>query len=654
MGSDPHSPVGDPVLIAWPDAARTSRFVARLAAGYAAALALLATLFGYALSRLPAAPIALEIRRGGLAGIVLGALLLALTGLVATLALTWARSRQHAGPWMLPAPLARALPPRHRILRASTDTASLVRRMARKPQGSMVPLLAFAAAAVAWALRPAGVSAAATAAAGMASASAYVLGGSLFGLAFPLLIAERFVAGVPRTVLPEASGLQALLYVPVLVLPAAGTLEFAAGLGVPWVRTLQAGLSLFLVLVATELGLRALARWFLPPPPAEAARAAVDSVVARLLRPSSIAPEGLAPAIKTHLGIDFARSWALGYLRAAFVPVVALMLLFGWGLTGVALIDLDQRGVYERFGAPVAVLTPGLRIVLPWPLGQIRRIEYGVVHTVPLGDAASTVAYETIAAEAAPPASADRLWNSSHPGEATFLIASESTGDRQSFQAVSADLRVLYRVGLNDAAALRAAYSQADPATLVGAEAGRLVANFFAGRTLAAVLGENRETMADELRAALQRELDGLGSGLEVVGVVIEAIHPPTGAAEAYHNVQAAQITAEASIAIERGRAVASANLAGQQSTATLDRARGAAAESVGAAEVALRQFTADQMAAATGGQAFLLERYLGTLSMALSKSALVIVDHRLGGGDAPVIDLRPLAGRAAGPTDPD
>jgi hypothetical protein len=188
----------------------------------------------------------LEIRRGALAGIVLSALLLACAGLLATLALTWARSRHGAGPTI----------------------SHLVRRMARRPQGSIVPLLAGVAGAAAWALRPAWVPAEASQAAGMTADSAYVLGGGLFVLAFPLLIAERFVAVVPRTVLPEAPRLQALLYVPVLALPAAGALEFAAGLGASWARIPQAGISLFLVLVSAELGLRALARWFLPEPPA--------------------------------------------------------------------------------------------------------------------------------------------------------------------------------------------------------------------------------------------------------------------------------------------------------------------------------------------------------------------------------------------------
>ena len=67
-----------------------------------------------------------------------------------------------------------------------------------------------------------------------------------------------------------------------------------------------------------------------------------------------------------------------------------------------------------------------------------------------------------------------------------------------------------------------------------------------------------------------------------------------------------------------------------------------------------MRVFTADQDAARAGGPAFLLERYLSNLSQALAKSPLVIVDHRLRGADAPVIDLRSFGAPAGRPADDD
>jgi regulator of protease activity HflC (stomatin/prohibitin superfamily) len=215
------------------------------------------------------------------------------------------------------------------------------------------------------------------------------------------------------------------------------------------------------------------------------------------------------------------------------------------------------------------------------------------------------------------------------------------TAGGQSFQSVSVDARVLYRTGLNDAAALKAAYAVSSPDDLVRAQAGRLLAQLFASQLLETVLGDNRETMAEALRARLQAELDRMGTGIELVAVVIEAIHPPAGAAEAYHNVQAAEIVANTTIAVERGRSFTTASFARQRTTDLVDGATGTAADTVADAKVAARSFTADQQAAQVGGEAFLLERYFANISAALAKSPLVIVDHRLTGTDAPVIDLR-------------
>ncbi len=582
-----------------------------------------------------------EAWQSGATGIVAGALLIALAGLAGCWPLARARAAL-AAPTPAPAPAA----PRWRRLRRPPRPAMepmlRIGRAARRPQGVLVPLAAGAAIACVWLLRPAGAAAPAN--------LSNLLGGALIVLAFPLLVGERFAAALPEARLPEARRLQALLFVPVIALPACGLLEIAAGLGAArFSLPIIAGIGLYLILIAAELALRALACWFLPPPPATQARAAIDSLAARLLRPHVLAPDGLAAPIREHLGIDFSRSWALQYVRSAALPVAFALLLVCWGLTGVSLIDLDRRGIQERFGAPVAVLMPGLHVGLPWPLGSVRRIEFGTVHAIPLGGAAGMDI--VIGAEDAPPPAADRLWETAHPAELTYLIASPTANaTSQSFQAVSVDLRVLYRTGMDDASALRSAYSQTDPDALLRAEAGRLVARFFASRTLPAVLGADREQIAEGLRTDLQQAIDRFAAGIEVVGVVIEAIHPPAGAADAYHAVQAAEIMAQTAISAERGRAVAVANMARQQATDLLNGASGAGAETVGAATAGYTSFTADQRAAATGGQAFLLERYFTNLTTALSRAPLVIVDHRLGGPDGPVVDLRPFA--APGTTD--
>jgi regulator of protease activity HflC (stomatin/prohibitin superfamily) len=405
-------------------------------------------------------------------------------------------------------------------------------------------------------------------------------------------------------------------------------------------------LALLVALTGLELSARALGRLFLPPPSPTVAQAAVQSLIARIVAAGAAVDGGIGAPLRQHLGIDFSRSWALAYVRAAALPMLAFFLLLAWGLSGVSLVPLDGRAVYERFGAPVAVWHPGLHLGLQWPLGGARALEYGPVHEI--GLTGNTGPIEHIGAEDPAPASANRLWEQAHPEEVELLIASAANG-RESFQSVSADLRILYRVGLSDEAALRAAYASANPETLVRSAAGRAVADYFVGRTLDQVLGADRAAMAEALRTGLQEALDRAGSGLDAVAVVIEAVHPPAGAADAYHNVRAAEIAAQTSVAVERG---AAATVHAQSLQYAFDQTANAtadAAETVAAAKTAHLRFTADQEAASVGGRSFLLERYFSALTSALGKAPKTIIDHRLNTPDATVLDLRPLV-PGAGP----
>jgi regulator of protease activity HflC (stomatin/prohibitin superfamily) len=330
------------------------------------------------------------------------------------------------------------------------------------------------------------------------------------------------------------------------------------------------------------------------------------------------------------------------------LPIGLGMGVVAWCLTGVTALRLSERAVYERFGAPVAILGPGLHVHLPWPFGVLRPVELGVVHEMPIifaptGEAAHGNPVEPITrVEDVPPASADRLWDKSHPGEASYLIASQSQG-KQSFQIVNIDLRVVYRTGLSDAAARQAAYAVADPEALIRAIAGQLLVRYFARYTLLDVLVQSRERFATDFRNELQSELQKLSTGIDVIAVIVEAIHPPPGAANAYHNVQAAEILAHSEIALRQAEAIKEMERAQQSATEDHNNALAAASERGNQAYAESVLFEGDRQAYQQDGRAFLLERWLGHLSGALRKSGLVLIDHRLNGVTAPTVDLRSL-----------
>jgi regulator of protease activity HflC (stomatin/prohibitin superfamily) len=454
--------------------------------------------------------------------------------------------------------------------------------------------------------------------------------------AFPALVLERTFAGM------AAWELAFMLRVPLLALLGVGIAELLLAADFAWPGWIEQAVGILVLLVSIELLLRSFAMAFAPPPRVEDLRPIACSVLARAIRPARPTLFGLNAALKRQVGIDLQRSWALGFAARAAVPIALGIAVLAWGVTGLTALRLDQRAVYERLGVPVAVLGPGLHLHLPWPFGIFRPVELGVLHDVPASfEPVPTPITQVAGAEDEPPPSDDRLWDGTHPGETTYLIASEEAGE-QGFQIVDVDLRLIWRIGLSDEAALQAVANDADPGLLVRSVCRQILLRNFANRSLEALLAADRETLAATLRRQMQQKLDALRSGIDLVAVVIEAIHPPPAAAGAYHAVQAAGIRAEIAVADQTGQAADSGSLAQQTVAYELDAARGQAAATLGKARGDAGLFAGDQQAYQVGGQAFLLERWFSDLTRALGDTELLIVDHRLAGGPAPTIDLRP------------
>jgi regulator of protease activity HflC (stomatin/prohibitin superfamily) len=521
--------------------------------------------------------------------------------------------------------------------------------LAREGQAVILLLGALAITLLAWKLWPSMKPPA------PAAGDANLIAALLIGLAFPSLIAERMMHAFPSAQMPEAIGVRRILLLTTLTLAASGVAEVGRSIGFEWVFWVQRALLTVTVIITLEFALRSLARMFLPRPTPETAKAVTDSIAAALITGGPKAPGAL---IRTHLGLDFTRSWALQFLVKAMGPALVGTLLLCWILSGVKLLGGDQRGVYERFGAPVAVFKPGLHVMLPWPLGRMRAVEYGTTHTIAVGARLGPDAYEQteknerIGAEATPPAGMNRLWETAHATEAEFLVASRNEGG-QGFQAVNGEILVIYRTGLSDKSAMQSVYGSADPAMVVEQEADRLATRYFASHTLDEVIGGQRDQLQESLRAQLAKAVDADGAGVDIVAVLIDAIHPPVGAAAAYHAVQAAQINAEASIAQATAHATRTLGQADQESHKSTTAAEAAAIEKVQAAGGDAYQFDADRQAYRASPQAFLLERRSRNLTPGLKGVRLTVLDHRLNANQAPIMDLReasPMVAAAASP----
>ncbi|WP_339453091.1 protease modulator HflK [Pseudomonas sp. EA_5y_Pfl2_R50] len=459
-------------------------------------------------------------------------------------------------------------------------------------------------------------------------------------LAFGLLVLERQLAQEKPAQWPEAGALAQLTRVTLISLVVGALCLLFASDSTVWPVRVAVLMGILPGWVAIELLLRAVLSVFSPRREQLEPTLLARSVVADMLCWPPQPWRVLQHELHNRFGIDLRQIWAFSYMRRAFLPVLAFVVAVGWLLTGIHEIPLQGRGIYERFGKPVQVFGPGLHAGLPWPLGRVLNVENGVVHELATSVGENSAPVQADPAEGPAPMTANRLWDASHVNDKSQVIAS-SRGDQQGFQIVNMDVRFVYRIGLSDQAALAATYNSADVPTLIRSTASRILVHDFASRTLDGLLGADRVGLGEEIGRAVQDDLQKLDSGVEILATVVEAIHPPAGAANAYHSVQAAQIGAQALISRERGAAAEVSNQAQLQASLAKDQASANASETRAAAQAADLKFSAEQKAYASAGQAFVLEQYLSQLSLGLSKARLLVLDHRLGGSNAPTIDLR-------------
>jgi regulator of protease activity HflC (stomatin/prohibitin superfamily) len=405
--------------------------------------------------------------------------------------------------------------------------------------------------------------------------------------------------------------------------------------------------------VAVELVLRSAVYVFVPLQKLPLRRSHADSFIAGLIRPQVPNFTALSASVRRQFGIDLARSWALGFIRRATVPLLLGMVLLSWLLTGVTALGLSERAVYEAFGQPQGVLHSGLHLHWPWPFGILRPVEYGMVREIPIEfaeDGAPRAAAQPMLAdiEGAPSPDADRLWDSSHPDATGYLVAALSDG-RQSFEAVEIDISVIYRIGLSDRAAELSVYRIATPDTLIRSTASQMLAHYFSGATISEILGQNREAFIRDFQHQLQARMAAMDTGLDIMAIVVEGIHPPAKAAAAYQGVQAAAIASKVRVNTAAAESAREMKMAGLVATSTRNDAIAAAEERTNAARRDFILFDGDRKAYQAGGAAFLFERRIDRMDKGLLDKPLIIVDHRIPREAAPTVNLLPVRRQGSG-----
>ena len=198
------------------------------------------------------------------------------------------------------------------------------------------------------------------------------------------------------------------------------------------------------------------------------------------------------------------------FRAAALVVVVALYVS-----TAFSVVGPGEAAWVVRFGRVVRTLdAPGLYVHLPLPVDRLTRLRTSEVRSIDQGfmRAANRIDIE-------PPDHEDLI------GAAQVMSGEENV------------LSLFYTIhfSVNEPYAYK--YRVADPAAVVGTFAEWAVRQTVAHRSSSEVLVTDRAAIEREVLAALQAELDAVGSGVRAVAVNLLDAHAPPAVHEAFRDV---------------------------------------------------------------------------------------------------------------------
>jgi membrane protease subunit HflK len=312
-------------------------------------------------------------------------------------------------------------------------------------------------------------------------------------------------------------------------------------------------------------------------------------------------------------------------LRGSGLAIVGLIIAVVWLLSGIYVVQPDEQGVVQRFGAYVERTTPGINYHLPWPIETVQTPQVTREQQLNIGYRADTQAGRDV------------------PEESLML-----TGDENIV-----DINVTIFWVIKDAAAYLFNVENPPDAldATVKAVAESAMREVVGKNQIEPILTENREAIQDEVRTLMQATLDSYGAGVSVTRVQMQKADPPSQVIDAYRDVQAARTDQDRM----RNEAEAYANR-------VIPEARGEAARIIQQSEGYKQQTVAEAQGEA---QRFLAvyeqfkkapdvtrrRMYLETMQQVLSGMNKVIVDGRGNGqGVVPVLPLPGLTGQTAAP----
>lgn len=403
------------------------------------------------------------------------------------------------------------------------------------------------------------------------------------------------------------------------------------------------GLSIWLIGLCAEQLARTMWVWISPPlARSENTDLRYVSPIHLLLREAFLvrgSPLGsFFDVLEAKFGVNFRASWALALVRRVTGPLFLLLIVLGWLLTALQVVEPHQFAVEERLGHTVtAPLEPGLHLAWPWPLSNVRRFPVKTVFSMQVGFKDSTQAGGATRGFD-PETPRALLWTQAHEEEFSLVLGNGT-------EVVAVNAIVLFKIHEEQDRFFDYVYRSQNPETALEALAYRTLLELTRSATLNDVLTADRAGFANRFREKLRVSSEEQRLGIDVVDVALINLHPPVNAAADYLDVISAQLDAtrmesEATGFRSAKLLTSEAEGFGLVATAKIDASRRVASATAESSEF-LAAASAQQLAA----ESYSLRLWIEGLEQCLRDKRFFVVEKTLlEKSDQAWLDLRPIS----------
>ena len=237
----------------------------------------------------------------------------------------------------------------------------------------------------------------------------------------------------------------------------------------------------------------------------------------------------------------------------------ALGLLVMYALSGIYVVQPDERGVITRFGSLISAnVQPGIHYRLPWPVDRVATPQTTSIKRMSIG-------YRIV----------DRVRGLAPTARETQFV----TGDENIIEA-----QLLIQYVVKDPAAFL--FGTEEPHWLVRKACEAVLTRNIAVMSVEDVLTTGKLEVEHQVKIGAQEILDSYGTGIELVAAHIQEVNPPREVADSFRDVASARedknrIIQEANgyanrvVSMARGEGVALIIAAQGDSTQMVSAARG-------------------------------------------------------------------------------